>query len=383
VNKFIHNYAIFLLGFLFILSWIPLQARESQKVQDLNSLIKKHSGMDIRLDDDGWTWKDKDVLGTLEKGEITFFDSKWLMFLIHWGPIQVAEITIDYVKARMLNMWGVIFEFTGKEGRIELAGHPAVWVEAYGTDRQFYTRFVIWNCPKSGREIIADTNYNLVLKTPSEDFETEMRSALTIRCHQGSVSEQFPDLGREYNSRFYNISFFYPEEWFLFESPYYVPFPQYKGIRDEKAGSLLALCSDQNIRVTIQWMPLETSHKQDAFMGLDLETVENLNSVVESIKDIKSHQNHGLEGFDLEGIRILRIWGECQFLQAENESEREFYTANGIYQVARWNLPLQKKTVTLVLISKQYRYGMKVSSPTRHFQDRILADLVRKIELKT
>jgi hypothetical protein len=43
-----------------------------------------------------------------------------------WGSIQGAEITIDYIKERMLNMWGVIFEFTGKEGRIEGDWHPEV-----------------------------------------------------------------------------------------------------------------------------------------------------------------------------------------------------------------------------------------------------------------
>lgn len=238
--------------FLFLIPFLSTQSKKPQKVEDLVALIKEKSGLEIQLEDLGWEWKEEDIKGTKEKGEITFSDTKWLMYLIHWGPIQVPEITVDYVKERMLKMWGVKFEFTGKEGKTKIAGHDAVWVEAFGTNKSFYTRFIVWNCPESGREFIADTNYNLRRKTPKEDFETEMRSAKTIQCHEGAVVESFSDLTKKFESEKYGFTFYYPEYWFVFDSPFYVPFPQYEGVRGRKLGSLLALCSDQNIQITLK-----------------------------------------------------------------------------------------------------------------------------------
>jgi hypothetical protein len=55
-----------------------------------------------------------------------------------------------------------------------------------------------------------------------------------------------------------------PEQWFMFDSPFYVPFPEYEGIRDQKMGSLLALPSDQNISVTLKWYPQE--EKKERFI---------------------------------------------------------------------------------------------------------------------
>lgn len=368
---------IFILFVFSALSLTP-QEKELQKKENLISLIKQKSDLEIQLEDLGWQWREEDIIGTKEKGEFTFSDTKWLMYLIHWGPIQVPEITVDYVKERMLKMWGVKFEFTGKEGTTKVAGHDAVWVEAYGTNKSFYTRFIIWNCPESGREFIADTNYNLRRKTPKEDFEKEMRSAKTVQCHEGASAKHFQDLNKRFKSKKYGLSFYYPEEWFMFDSPYYVPFPQYEGIRNRKMGSLLGLCSDQNISVTLKWSPLDEAKKEKPVMGVEQTILENLKSEIESRKEVESIQNHGMEDFTVNNKKITRIWGACQFKEPENETERAFFTGKGIYQVAELYLEKKKKKIVVILMTKLYRYGPRISSPSRHFQDRFLRDFILK-----
>ena len=375
----------FCLGLMLLVSTAPLLASSQNptKADDLLSVIRETSGLTIRLSDAGWQWKEEDIKGTREQGEITFSDTKWLMYLVHWGPIQAPEITIDYIKDRMLKMWGVPFEFSGKEGKTEMAGHEAAWVEAYGTNKSFYTRFVIWNCPESGREFIADTNYNLQVKTPEEDFETEMRSARTVRCHDDAPSQSFPDLTKKVEPRGCGLSFFIPERWFMFDSPYYVPFPQYQGIRNEKMGSLLGLFSDQNITVTLKWYPLEEPQEEELVMGIQQETRRFLLEEMKSRKEIENFQNHGTEHFTVDGIEVSRIWGDCDFKKLEDKNANEFYTGRGIYQAARWNLEKAKKKIMVIILTRQYRFGTAVSSPGRHSQDLFLKRIIESMGERT
>jgi len=370
------------LGLMLLVCIVSLlsSSQNPKKADDLMSLIHEASGLRIRFSDVGWQWKEDDIKGTREQGEITFSDTKWLMYLIHWGPVQVPEITIDYVKDRMLKMWGVPFEFSGKEGKTEMAGHEAAWVEAYGTNKSFYTRFIIWNCPESGREFIADTNYNLQAQTPEEDFETEMRSARTVRCHENAPSRSFPDLIKKIEPRGCGLSFFIPDRWFMFDSPYYVPFPQYEGVRNEKTGSLLGLCSDQNISVTLKWYPADDLPEEEQVMGIQQEARRLLFEETKSQKHIENFQNHGMESFTIEGIRVSRIWGDCDFKTLEDKNANDFYTGKGIYQAARWNLAKAKKKIVVILLARQYKYGTSVSSPSRHAHDRFIKQLIINID---
>lgn len=338
------------------------------------------SGLEARLEEVGWSWREEDVKGSPENGEITFSDTKWLMYLIHWGPIQVPKITVDYVKERMLKMWGVNFEFTGKEGTARVSGHDAAWAEAYGTNKSFYTRFIIWNCPESRREFIADTNYNLRRKTPKEDFEKEMLSARTVECHPGALIERSPELTKKFESEKYGFSFYYPEEWFIFDSPYYVPFPQYEGIRSKEMGSLLGLCSDENISITLKWSPLEETKKEEMVMGVEQKSLENLTGEIQSRKELKSFENYGIEYFTVNNRKIARIWGECEFKEPENEQQKAFFSGKGIFQAAQWNLENKKKKILVILLTRQYKYATQLSSPTRDLQDKFLRDLINRID---
>jgi hypothetical protein len=359
----------------FITPILKGQGQNPQKLEDLIALIKEKSGLELRLDDSGWQWKAEDIKGTPEAGEATFSGQKWLMYLIHWGPVQKKEITIDYVKERMLGMWGVKFEFSGKEGRLKIAGHAAVFVEAFGTNRSFYTRFIIWNCPESGREFIADTNYNLRFRTPESDFEDEQRSVMTLQCHKGAKVDHFLDLTRTFASEKYGFSFCYPERWFMFDSPYYVPFPEYEGIRDKKMGSLLALPSDQNITVILKWSP-QDKKTEEMVMGVEQKTMAQLVQEVEILPGIEAVKNLGFESFHAADKKIDRVWGLFTRNDLE-KGEEGFFTKEGIYQAAR--MTVKGKNLVIILRTRRFAYSGVESTPDRHILDGFFRDLLLKI----
>lgn len=367
--------AVLLAAFIIMARPVAPGVQENQGVSDLIALIKEKSGFNIKLEDVGWTWDEQDFTGSPEQGRLVFSDRKWLMYLIHWGPIQTPRITVDYIKKRMLNMWGVKFEFSGKEGTTKVAGHDAVWVEAYGTKNIFYTRFIAWNCPRSGREFIADTNYNLAYKTPENDFELERKSALSIQCHEGAMSEHDDALTSRYSSPKYALSFDYPEVWFVDDSPFYVPFPEYEGIRDRRMGSFLGLPSDENLTVVLKWRTLP---KMDdtVIMGVSQKIMESLKAEVESEPDLESLQGLGFERFNISGKKVHRIWGGIRLKPAE---KKDLYINEGIFQAASLDIEEKGKQVVVILKTKAFRYGTMVSSPERISLDRFLNKLVRTI----
>jgi hypothetical protein len=175
----------------------------------------------------------------------------------------------------------------------------------------------------------------------------------------------------------YGFSFYYPERWFMFESPYYVPFPEYDGIRNRKMGSLLGLCSDRAVKVTLKWAQMDESQDEKQVMGIQQKLMESLINEIKSYTDVESIQNHGMENFKADDKKITKIWGTCQFKQPESENERQFFTGKGIHQVAQWNL--KKKKIIVILTTKQYRYGSAVSSPVRSFLDEFLKDFIQRI----
>lgn len=381
--KNIRPYLIIISVFLFLLpihkypSHISHNCCEGKNIE-LEKVIKQKSGIDIRLKDYGWNWSEDDVSGTLEEGEISFHTTKWFMYLIHWGPIQLPEITVEYIKQRMIDMWGVDFEFTGNNGATQIQGHDAVWVEAYGTNRSFYTRFVVWNCPESGREFIGDLNYNLRLKTPIQDFEDQFYSIKTMDCHRIEHIENPRKGWVVYSSERYDLSFYHPLSWFIIDSPYYVPYTEYDGIRNHLTGSLLGLGSDQNIHITLRWFSESDTEPHSPVMGVDQKIIDNLINIIRKNTKIKDFQNGGRESYYIGERKIHRIWGICTFQQFDNVEDNDFYTDDGIYQAAQWRIG--DKQAVAILFTRRYRFGVELSQPTRQIHDIFLKNFIQGIQ---
>jgi len=113
-------------------------------------------------------------------------------------------------------------------------------------------------------------------------------------------------------------------------------------------------------------------------MGVEQKTLEYLKKEIKSHKEVENIENHGFENFYINNKKIFRIWGICKLKEPENERARAFFTGKGIYQVAQLNF--KNKKIIVILITKQYRYGIGISHLSRHFHDRFLKDFILRIK---
>ena len=115
--------------------------------------------------------------------------------------------------------------------------------------RPFYRpQFLIWNCPESGRQFIADMNYNTLYRTPRSELQAQIDATVrTLACHPGAPTSPVPGHVARYDSLRFGLSFSYPLRWYVFENPYGVPHPAYRGFRDNTIGSVLAWPNQGNL----------------------------------------------------------------------------------------------------------------------------------------
>jgi hypothetical protein len=121
------------------------------------------------------------------QGFVRVHHDLWFMHFLHWRPLpKAAEApSVASVRELMSSFWGpsMQFEFTGNDGAVTVAGHPAVFVEGTLSDRAIRTRFVVWDCPESGRRFIADENINEAAGTPMRLLELQREITLSTVCH--------------------------------------------------------------------------------------------------------------------------------------------------------------------------------------------------------
>ncbi len=183
-------------------------------------------------------------------------------FFIHWGPIQVDEITDSYVRERIPQVWPSEGLEVISTRPATVAGHPAVYAEVRPARGFYSAHFLIWNCPETGRQFIADMNYNTDLRTPRAELEDQIRAVTeTLACHKGAPVRSLESHPILYESPRFDLAFSHPADWFVVESPYAVPHPDYRGIRDRHVGSVLARPKDRPTALTFRWEP--TGQRQE------------------------------------------------------------------------------------------------------------------------
>lgn len=132
----------------------------------------------------------------------------------------------------------------------------------------------------------------------------ERISALSIQYHAGAAGMLDEALTSQYFSPKYALSFDYPEAWFVDDSPFYVPFPEYEGLRDRRMGPFLRFPSDENLNVVIRWQPIATTDEA-GFMCASQTVMERSRAEVESEPDSESHQGLGFESFSVSGVKPI------------------------------------------------------------------------------
>jgi len=208
-----------------------------------------------------------------EGGSIKLFQDKWLMYFLHWRPLSKDKeiLSIEYVKKLMLSFWSPNMPFTLSEkgGELEIAGHRAFYVDGTIYKGMIHTRFIVWNCPETNRQFIADCNINVRRGTPEKLLAMQEKISQTIACHSGVKGKDFPSLNQKYANEKYGISFSTPDNWHTDDYSPYEWFPE--GMLRE-TGSLWTLLTDSEKYVEIIWNPKQ----KEISRGLFLEYIRRL-----------------------------------------------------------------------------------------------------------
>jgi nitroreductase len=192
------------------------------------------------------------------QGHIKLHQDKWLMYFLHWRSLteEKKSLSIEYVRDLMLNFWGqaINFELNNIEGEIEVCGHKGFFTEGTFGKGAIYTRFIVWNCPQTNRQFIADCNINLRRGTSKELLEVQKSITQTICCHQGKASKVIPELAKKYQSSEWNLSFYMPENWRTADFTDEEWFPQ--GMSKDN-GSVWTLLTDSEKHIELLWEKTE------------------------------------------------------------------------------------------------------------------------------
>jgi hypothetical protein len=185
-------------------------------------------------------------------GSIRLHLDQWLMYFTHWRPLdeERSNLTPESARNTLLTFWGNMpFTLTGEEGEMEVSGHPARYVEAKLRET-VHTRFIIWNCPESGRQLIADTNINIRMGTPAALLDLQREMALSTSCHGETIPyrDEFPGAVTEFPK--FGLAFPVPENWRSREYPDPVRYPDGS---TPSSGSLWTLPTDSRKMVERHW----------------------------------------------------------------------------------------------------------------------------------
>jgi hypothetical protein len=176
------------------------------------------------------------------------------MYFVHWRPLteERENLSLEYVRHLMLNFWGADMPFTLGDSvhQTQVAGHQALAIDGTIYDGAIRSRFIVWNCPQTKRQFVADCNINLGRGTQPELFDLQTEITYSIDCHQGGQTQKHPNLKQEFASKDYNLAFSIPESWRVHPYQDTTWFPS--GMT-ENNGSLWTLLTDSEKYVELKW----------------------------------------------------------------------------------------------------------------------------------
>jgi hypothetical protein len=287
------------------------QEGELHTNSELESLLFERTGFALALPDLSYYWSASDIKDTQEEGSIWVEHRKMIYYLIHWGPIEVDEITPEYAIDRIPQVWPSEGLRVRETKPMTVAGHPAVYADVLPR-REFYrARFLIWNCPETGRQFIADMNYNVRLGTPIAELQAEIDATTkTLSCHPGAPTSPVPGHVVRYDEPRFGLSFSHPLRWYVFESPYAVPHPAYQGVRNDSIGSLLAWLKDRRVRMGFIWEQKPRNAETDtvAMVG-DVERARSVVSLMRELEGVEKFSPEASEELAAPGYTLLKVLG--------------------------------------------------------------------------
>ena len=190
----------------------------------------------------------------------------WLMYFLHWRPLteEKENISVEYAKERMLNFWGpdMPFTITSEGGETTIGGHQAYYIDGSFSNGVVQTRFIVWNCPETKRQFIADCNINTRRGTSEELLKLQYDISATISCHGQPAHVDHPSLTQRYLSEKYNLSFYIPVTWrtHVYPEPEWFPDGQ-----TETNGTLWTMLTDSDKYIDLIWSDQEKDITEELF----------------------------------------------------------------------------------------------------------------------
>jgi hypothetical protein len=319
----------------------------------------------LRSSGDDWTIRQD----TLADGGITrLHHDKWLMYFVHWRPLteEKENLSPEYVRHLMLNFWGADMPFTLEDSvrQTQVAGHPALVIDGTIYDGAIRSRFIVWNCPETKRQFVADCNINVGRGTQPELFDLQTEITYSIDCHQGGQTQKHPNLKQEFASKDYNLAFSIPESWRAYEYRDTAWFPD--GMT-ETNGSLWTLLTDSEKYVELKWSRQEEYLSQELFGSYlrQSESYSVLGRTFMRIVDIKIDKKEAKNGCFI---------GEGTFGYNLKAGDRET-TKPFKFRAFLWNYGGRTYFLLASMISLQEFWGIPVDlSPDDMTFDRFIRD---------
>lgn len=347
--------------------------------RELEALLWEHAGIAATMPDLGYSWNEEDIAGTRSRGSIWVTHTKMIYYFVHWGPMEAESITEDYVRRRIPEIWPSEGLRVMATRPMTVAGHPAIYAEAIPR-REFYrAHFLIWNCPESGRQFIADMNYNVRYLTPRSALQAQIDATTnTLSCHDGAPTTTLPDHVARYDSPRFRLAFAHPLRWHVFESPYRVPHPAYQGVRDETIGSVLAWLKDREVHIGFAWQPTPSVQPGDtsAMVG-DISKFRAALDLMETVEGLASFTPQASETLTIHGRAVLKVLGKVTGPHPDTRPSASI--PEGRATVLVLDISDARQLLVIVRIDNYTLDGVSLP-PDRDIFDRLARDVLSGLE---
>lgn len=348
---------------------------------ELEQLLQERADIALTVPELGYSWRDEDVAGDPESGSVAVTHSKVIYYFVHWGPIEVDGIDEDYARQRIPKLWPGEGLAVQKVAPATVAGHPAVYAEAMPRRAFYRAFFLIWNCPETGRQFIADMNYNVAVGTPRAELDAELETTRhTLACHPGAPVAHLPGHPIRYDNPRYGLSFEHPANWFVFDNPYGVPHPAYRGLRDASVGSVLAWMQDMEVKLGFEWsrLPTPDGDSKEA-MGVQ---VDLLRLAVKKAREVEGVTDFVLDEY--ETLRfgptpVLKITGIAQ-LDEEHAKKADSIPSVRLMMLVAQDRTSNRRLVVSVAVGYHRKDGLLLP-PDRSILDRWAVALTEGLRL--
>jgi hypothetical protein len=344
--------------------------------EELESLLLGTAGVGLTLPDLSYYWHEGDIRETADEGSIWVVHREMIYYFIHWGLIEVDSITPEYAAERIPKIWPGEGLQVLQTQPMTVAGHPAIYVDVLPR-REFYrAHFLIWNCPETGRQFMADMNYNVSYGTPISELQAEIDATTkTLACHLGAPTSTVPGHVARYDEPRFSISFSHPLNWYVFESPYAVPHPACGGVRNDSIGSLLAWPKDGRVRIGFVRKPKPERAEADtlAMVG-DVERFRPAAGAIGELEEVESFVPEASEPLTARGYQLVKVVGLVRRTVPEDSPSN--FMPDGRGAVLLVDDERSAKRLFIIVWIDNYLLNGQSLCPDRHIFDGWARDLV-------